>query len=199
LQKRCSMRDRDSPPPAKLQPENGLVTSFREGSGQERRGPPLSQVPRRSGHSPSTRSRRPELMTDPDRRQLEIEVVGNTSNSRAAAAPARSLNRWLAASALRKNCARRIIRTEVVRPVDGEALRQPDARTIDPALDRSNRAIANGSGLQLFGGAFLTVGFTFFFGAENLRALERRSATFAYRGRPHRLLCHIWLRRLLGE
>jgi len=61
----------------------------------------------------------------------------------------RSLNRWLAASALRKNCARRIIRTEVVRPVDGEALRQPDARTIDPALDRSNRAIANGSGLLI--------------------------------------------------
>jgi len=29
--------------------------------------------------------------------------------------------------------------------------------------------------------------------------LRRRSAIFAYRGRPHRLLCHIWLRRLLGE
>src|SRR5262244_379825 len=54
-----------------------------------------------------------------------------------------------AAPARRQNCARRMIRTEVVGAVDGEQIRQPGACTIDPALDRSHRAIADGGRLLI--------------------------------------------------
>src|SRR5262245_47090604 len=52
-----------------------------------------------------------------------------------------------AASARRQNCARRMIRAEVVGAVDREQIRQPGARAIDAALDRSHRAVADGGRL----------------------------------------------------
>src|SRR6266511_3505780 len=52
-----------------------------------------------------------------------------------------------AATARGENCAGGMIRAEVVRALDGEKVRKPRTRAIDPALDRANRAVANGGGL----------------------------------------------------
>src|SRR5262249_5261549 len=52
-----------------------------------------------------------------------------------------------AASARRQNCARRMIRAEVIGAINGKKIRQPGARAIDAALDRSHRAIADGGSL----------------------------------------------------
>lgn len=47
----------------------------------------------------------------------------------------------------RPNGARRVVLAEPVGPVDGEQLREPRAGTIDPALDRPYRALADRSRL----------------------------------------------------
>src|SRR6266545_6858121 len=52
-----------------------------------------------------------------------------------------------AATARGENCAGGMIRAEVVRALNGEKVRQPRARAIDPALNRADRAVADGGGL----------------------------------------------------
>ena len=58
-----------------------------------------------------------------------------------------SVRRQSAAPAGGQNSTRRVVLTEHVGAVDGEQLREPRAGTIDPALDRPGRAIADSRGL----------------------------------------------------
>src|SRR5262249_40326448 len=51
------------------------------------------------------------------------------------------------AATARQNCAGGVVRTEIVRALDREQVRQAGACPIDAALDRSHRAIADGGSL----------------------------------------------------